>query len=244
MAARGPLPVLTVLGRALPSPPARRVNLSYRPAHSCCAKVSRRLDAVQAVRRVLAGEEDNVAVRRRLARVHHVGWNVDHRSRLSFDGLLADLGSKRALQDVDPLLVGMRMRLSAGAGRHAHQRHDHALSLDAGTVGGRLLGPTEDVVDLGEVEHVFAVARAFRAGRPRRLLLRHACLLRSLGLSASSPHLKRMRGCEPSRQANARAGAVSSSTRARPPRMADWPAAGTDRLRTCDTPSGMPMSKG
>src|SRR5882672_1902181 len=67
---------------------------------------SRRLDAVQAVRGVLAGEEHHVAVRRRLAGMHDVGWDVEERAGLGVDFLVADLGAERALQHVDPLLVG------------------------------------------------------------------------------------------------------------------------------------------
>src|SRR5262245_36008399 len=42
------------------------------------APVSRRLDAVQAVRGILHGEEHHVAVRRRLARMDDVRRDVDH----------------------------------------------------------------------------------------------------------------------------------------------------------------------
>src|SRR5262245_2307076 len=77
--------------------------------------VSRRLDAVQAVGRILACEEDDVFLGRRPAGVHDVGGDVDHRARLGLDLRLADPCPKRALQDVDPLLVRVRMRLRAGA---------------------------------------------------------------------------------------------------------------------------------
>src|SRR6266571_8410530 len=73
----------------------------------------RRLDAVQAVRRVLAGEEQHVGVGRRLARMDGVRRNVDDRAGLCLDLLAAHLGPERAFENVDPLLVGMRMRLGA-----------------------------------------------------------------------------------------------------------------------------------
>src|SRR6516225_7955075 len=69
----------------------------------------RRLDAVQAVRGVLDGEEHHVAVGGRLAAVHRVGRDVDERAGLRLDRLAADVGDERALEDVDPLLVGMRV---------------------------------------------------------------------------------------------------------------------------------------
>src|SRR5262249_8393674 len=132
-------------------------------------------------------------------------------------------------------LVGMRMRLGAGAGRHAHQPDDHAVALDAGAVGGRIIGAAQDVIHLGEVEHVFALASAFGAGRASgRRWLSHQ---RSSTWSFVGPL----------RHANSRAEVLSpaaSNARARPPRMAAWSLAGTERPRTCSTPSGMPMSKG
>src|SRR5262245_16378228 len=130
------------------------------------------------------------------------------------------------------------MRLCAGAGRHAHQGDDHAVTLDAGAVGGRIVGAAEDVVHSGEIEHVFTVARALSTRGPRHLL-RHF----------SSPPfpaaLSRPQSECPPYQANARvlSPAAPSNARARPPRMADCSAAEIGRPRTCDTPSGMPMSK-
>src|SRR5262252_1040297 len=211
------------------SPPAKTV---------CWRHSSRRLDAVQAVGRILAREEHDIALGRGLAGVHDVGGNVDHRARFGLDLFLSNLGPKRALQNVDPLLVRVRMRLCAGAGRHPHQGDDHAVPLDAGAVGGRIVGAAEDVIHRGEIEHVFAVARALGTRRPRHLL-RHFCLLRFPLLS----HIQQSE-FEP-RQANARVlSPAPSKARARPPRMADCSAAEIDRPRTCDTPSGMPMSKG
>src|SRR5215470_16386253 len=112
--------------------------------------------AVQAVRGVLHGEEHHVAVGRGLAAVHHIGRDIEQRARFRLDFLAAHRGAEGALQDVDPLLVRMRMRLRAGAGRHAHEADDHAVTLDAGAVGGRIVGSAQDRVHLGEVEQIFA----------------------------------------------------------------------------------------
>src|SRR5262249_34404213 len=75
--------------------------------------VSRCLDAVQAVGGILAREEDDVFLGRRPAGVHDVGGNVDYRAGLGLDFLLSNPCPKRALQNVDPLLVRVRMRLRA-----------------------------------------------------------------------------------------------------------------------------------
>src|SRR5262245_60926147 len=129
------------------------------------------------------------------------------------------------------------MRLCAGGGRHPHQGNDHAVTLDAGAVGGRIVGAAEDVVHRGEIEHVFTVARALGTRGPRHLL-RH--------LSPPSLYRCTLIHRASFRQANARvlSPAAPSNARARPPRMADCSAAEIGRPRTCATPSGMPMSKG
>src|SRR5262249_56185118 len=74
------------------SPPAKTV---------CWRHSSRRLDAVQAVGRILAREEHDIALGRGLAGVHDVGGNVDHRARFGLDLFLSNLGPNRALQNVD-----------------------------------------------------------------------------------------------------------------------------------------------
>src|SRR5262245_60673396 len=131
----------------------------------------------------------------------------------------------------------MRMRLGAGAGGHPHQPHNHAVALDAGAVGGRIVWPAaQDVIHLGEVEHVLAVAGAGSTGRARdRGLLRHRRLLHFPPRAIPAP------------QADARTDAwwsACSNARARPPRMAACSAAAIDAPRTCATPSVIPMSKG
>ena len=48
------------------------------------------------------------------------------------------------------------MRLRSGSRRHSHQADDHAVALDAGAIRGRIVGPAENVVHLGEFEQVLA----------------------------------------------------------------------------------------
>src|SRR5262249_2997666 len=112
-----------------------------------------------------------------------------------------------------------------------------SIPLDAGAVGGRIVWAAEDVVHRGEIEHVFTIARALGSRGPRHL---------SRHFSPPSFSLSRPQSELPPRQANARvwAPAAPSNARARPPRMADCSAGEIGRPRTCDTPSGMPMSKG
>ena len=160
----GPAPINS--SAAAPAETGNQGARSCRPSnsapHAC-------LDPVQAVGRVLDREEHDIGLGRRLAGVDDVGRNVDHRAGLGLDLLVADLRPERAFEDVDPLLVRMRMRLRPGAGGHPHQPDDHAIALDAGAVGGRIVGAAEDVVHLGEIEHVFAVTGALGAGRPGKL---------------------------------------------------------------------------
>ena len=70
---------------------------------------------MQAVRGVLDGKENHIALGAGFAGMHDIGGNVDHRARLGLDRLAADGRVKHAVENVDPLLVGMRMRLGAGA---------------------------------------------------------------------------------------------------------------------------------
>ena len=73
-----------------------------------------------------------------------------HMKRLA--ELPADGGAEGSLQHVDPLLVRVRMGLRAGSGRHAHQPDDHAVALDAGAIGGRIIRAAEDVDHFGKIE--------------------------------------------------------------------------------------------
>src|SRR5947207_2455466 len=159
--------MLSLLAEPRPSSsPRRRGNIGSWNMGPLSRRRQRslRLDSMQAVGGVLAGEEHDVGVGRCSAVMHDVGGNIDHRAGPGLDLLVADLAAEGALQDVDPLLVGMGMRLGAGAGGHLHQPHDHAVALDAGAVGGGIVGTTEDVIDLGEVEYVLALTRAGGAG--------------------------------------------------------------------------------
>src|SRR4249919_2062724 len=69
---------------------------------------SGRLDAVQAVRGVLDGEEHDVAVSRCLAGMHCIGGNVDDGAWCHVDYLPVDVGVKGSFQHINPLLVRMR----------------------------------------------------------------------------------------------------------------------------------------
>src|SRR5579884_4094019 len=135
------------------------LDLPFAGARLC------RLCSMQPVRGVLHGEKDDIACRTRLARMHHVGGDIEDRARPRLHILAADGGVEGALENVNPLLVGMRMRLRAGARRHAHQADDHAVTFDAGAVGGRIVGTAQDVIDLCEIEQVLARSSALGARR-------------------------------------------------------------------------------
>src|SRR6476661_5309560 len=156
---------------------AARSCRPFLPSPAYSLSGSGGLDAVQTVGGVLAGEEHDIAIRRGLAGMHRIGGDVDHRAGLGLDLLVADLRPERALQNIDPLLVRVRMRFRAGTGGHTDQADDHAIAFDAGAVGGRIVGAAEDVVHLGEIEQVFTVARA-RGARCPGCFLRHRFLLR------------------------------------------------------------------
>src|SRR5712691_536462 len=130
---------------------------SLLPAAGC--------NAVQAVRRVLHRKEYDVAIGRSFTGMHDIGRNIDHRTGLGFDGVAADGGVEDPLQNINPLFVGMRMRLGAGTSRHTHQADDHAIALDTRAVCGRIIGTAEDVIDTSKIEHVFAGSGALGAGR-------------------------------------------------------------------------------
>src|SRR5215471_11957437 len=125
------------------------------------------LDAMQTVRSVLYCKEQNVVIRRRLAGMHDISRDVDNRAGLRLDVLAADGRLERALENVDPLLVRVRVRLCTRARGHAHQRDDHAIALDTGAIGRRVIRPSQDVVHLGELEQELARPGALGAGRSR-----------------------------------------------------------------------------
>src|SRR5207244_6597807 len=90
--------------------------------------------------------------------------------------LPVDAEFELALEHVDPLLVGMRVRVAHLAGGRAHSRNDHALALDTAAEHRRVAGPAHDLAEPVEVEHLFAAAGLLRAGSqdcvslPARLL--------------------------------------------------------------------------
>jgi hypothetical protein len=67
------------------------------------------------------------------------------------------------------------MQLGAGAGRHAHQRNDHAVAFDAGAFDRGVVRPSLDGIDAGQIEDVLARSGALgaRCARGRRWV-RHA----------------------------------------------------------------------
>src|SRR5262245_59979066 len=103
-------PPTTCFSLVLPLP-----RLPDAPGHS--GRGLRGLVAMQAVRRVLDGEEEHVCVRRRPSRMHHAGGNVDDGAGPRGNPLAADICLEGAFENVDPLFVGMAVGLRAGAGR-------------------------------------------------------------------------------------------------------------------------------
>src|SRR3954467_4895878 len=98
--------------------------------------------------------------------MHHVRRHVDDRAGLRLDLPVADLGAEGSFENVDPLLVRVRMRHRAGAGGHAHERHDHAVAFDAAALDRGIVWTALDVIDLGEIEHVLARPGPLGARRP------------------------------------------------------------------------------
>src|SRR5215813_12645186 len=123
----------------------RRMSTRFMIPSRCavvrCQKLAlpARANAMQAMRRILDGKEDDVAVRTGLAGMHGIGRHVNDRARFRFDVLTVDMSVKDTFENVDPLLIGMRMRLGAGARRHAHQADNHPLAFDTGAVCGRVI---------------------------------------------------------------------------------------------------------
>jgi hypothetical protein len=110
--------------------------------------------------------------------VDFVGGHEDQTARPDAVRLAVDAELELALQHVDPLLVGMRVRIAHLAGRRAHSRNNHALALDAAAEHRRVAGAAHDLAELLEVEHVFAGAGLLCAGGQGCVSL-HARLLRS-----------------------------------------------------------------
>ena len=72
-----------------------------------------------------------------------------------------------SLNDVNPLLVRMRVRRRASAGRHAHQRNDHAFALDAWTRRRCVVRTAVNFLDRRKIEAIFLRCRTSGAGRLR-----------------------------------------------------------------------------
>src|SRR5215475_6873039 len=124
------------------------------------------LHSVQAVRGILDREKYDVAIRCRLAGVHGVGRNVDDRARCYVDLFSIDVGAEGALQHIDPLLVGMRVRLGSSACLHPHQADNHAVTFDTWPVRSRIGRASHDLVHRSKIENIFSRAGALGARSP------------------------------------------------------------------------------
>src|SRR3974390_2531019 len=137
------------------------------------ALVLGRLNAVQAVRGILAREKYHVPLWRGFAGVDGVGRNIKDCARLGVERFAVNLPAEVAFEDIDPLLVGVRMRLGAGAGLPAHQADDDAVALDAGSVRSRVGGPAHDLRDGAQIEEELARTGAGGAWRTCGRLIGH-----------------------------------------------------------------------
>src|SRR3990172_8821921 len=109
---------------------------------------------VQTVRGILHGKKDHVPFGRRRGAVHDIGGDIDrlpwlHQPALAFHGRI-----HRALEHINPLLVGVGMGDGAAAGGHAHERCDHALALDHAAEDVGIVGATHDRIHLRHVKIV------------------------------------------------------------------------------------------
>src|SRR5262245_30500746 len=81
---------------------------------------------------------------------------VDCDARRCILDLATHVELKNALEDEDPLLVGMRVRIGTGAGRHSHESDHYAFTLNARTDGGGIVGATLDLIESSQLEEVLA----------------------------------------------------------------------------------------
>jgi tripartite-type tricarboxylate transporter receptor subunit TctC len=129
--------------------------------------------AVYAVGQVLDGEEHHVFVVRRHRRMHRVRRKVKQRTRSAqLLGLVGDFDPQRTLDNIVPLLVGMRVRPGAGALLLGDEPDLHALAFDHRTKRRRIADAGIHARHLSELENVLAVAGLDRALVLRVLLLR------------------------------------------------------------------------
>src|SRR5262245_27912566 len=84
---------------------------------------------------------------------------------MRFDILAVDNAFECALQDIDPLLVRMRMHRSASTSRQTHEADDHALSFYTGTSGTRIARTARYLIDLVQFEHILAGPGSFGSRR-------------------------------------------------------------------------------
>src|SRR5262245_31592904 len=81
---------------------------------------------------------------------------VDCDARRCILDLATHVELKSALEDEDPLLVGVRVRICTGAGRHSHESDHYALTLNARTDGGGIVSATLDLIESSQLEEVLA----------------------------------------------------------------------------------------
>src|ERR1700677_2457742 len=112
----------------------------------------RRFDAMQAVRGVFNGKKYNIGIRQCPTAMRRPSWNVNYLPWRDDGALTVHFGLHGSLQNVDPLFVGMAVRLGARSRRHAHQRRHHSLALDTAAEGGRVFGTAHDGIDSCEIE--------------------------------------------------------------------------------------------
>src|SRR6266705_5044626 len=129
--------------------------------------------AVQSVRSVFAREEHDVLLAVVGGLVHLVGRHVESVPRAAVVPLAVELHLELALEDEDPLLVGMRVRIRGLARRIAHQRDDHALSLDAAAEHRGISRSSRNLIHFLKIKNIFARPGALRARRARYRRLPH-----------------------------------------------------------------------
>jgi hypothetical protein len=125
-----------------------------------CGDLAAAFDAVQSVRGVLAGIEHGVAAGCRPALVDRIGRDVDEAAGSDLVDLPVDSNLEYAFEHINPLLVGVTMRIAHLARGRPHQCNDHALALDTSSEHGGILRAAHNLIDLPEVEDILSGTRA------------------------------------------------------------------------------------
>src|SRR3546814_760363 len=113
---------------------------------------------------IFAGEEYAIAIGRRTALVR-LGGGDENQAARTYDECLA-VGAKVELsfQDVDPLFVGVQMRIAHLAGGGAHQCDDHAVAFDTATKYRGITRSAHDLIDSMKIEDILTSIGALGAG--------------------------------------------------------------------------------